>query len=342
MAYSRNRRRSGGTDYWPGFVDAMATLLLVVTFLLSVFMIAQYFVTQEASGKDTALKRLNRQIKVLTSLLSLERGKKKSLEEELASLTATLADTEADRKRLKGVVSSGAAAAASAATAKSRLASELETQKKLSSEALSRVDLLNQQLLALRRQIAELRKALGRADEKDKESQARIGDLGRRLNVALAKKVQELTRYRSDFFGRLRKLLAGREDIRVVGDRFVFQAEVLFPSGSEEINPKGRETLERLATAIRQLEREIPNELNWVLRVDGHTDVKPINTAKFPSNWELSAARAISVVRYLIDRGVRPEHLMAAGFGEFQPLEAADSDEALRRNRRIELKLTTR
>ena len=223
-----------------------------------------------------------------------------------------------------------------------KLSSELEGEKKISSQALAQVEILNQQLLALRRQIGALEKALEASEAKARDSKTKIADLGRRLNVALARKVEELSRFRSDFFGRLRKLLANRKDIRVVGDRFVFQAEVLFPSGSAEMNPEGLETLAPLADAIRTLEAKIPKEIEWVLRVDGHTDVRPINTPEFPSNWELSSARALSVVRFLISRGVKPNHLVAAGFGEFQPLDRGTTEEALRRNRRIELKLTTR
>ncbi len=342
MAYVRSRSRRFSGDFWPGFVDAMATLLLVLTFLLSMFMVSQYFVTQEASGKDTALKRLMRQISSLTEMLALEKGKKASLQEELAALTASLALEKSKNARLQGLIGAGSEKAKSAAARIGELEGKLSEQQQISAKALAQVELLNQQLLALRRQIAALESALEASERKDKESKARIADLGRRLNVALARKVQELSRYRSDFFGRLRELLKGRKDIRIVGDRFVFQAEVLFPSGSAAFNPEGVETLNHLAKAIKELEREIPKEINWVLRVDGHTDVRPISTPEFPSNWELSTARAISVVRYLIGQGVSPRHLMAAGFGEFQPLDPGTSEEALRRNRRIELKLTTR
>ena len=224
----------------------------------------------------------------------------------------------------------------------SALTSDLDEQTKISNEALAKVDLLNQQLLALRRQIAALNEALEASERKDQESQDRIRDLGQRLNAALARQVQELQRYRSDFFGRLRELLKDRKDIRVVGDRFVFQSEVLFPSGQAELTPEGLAAIDQLATAIIELERTIPPEIDWALQVDGHTDSRPISSYQFPSNWELSTARAISVVRYLISRGVPPNRLVAAGYGEFQPLEEGDSEEVLRRNRRIELKLTNR
>jgi chemotaxis protein MotB len=212
----------------------------------------------------------------------------------------------------------------------------------MSNEAMAKVDLLNQQVLALRRQMAALQEALNAAEAKDKDSQARISDLGARLNVVLARQVQELQRYRSDFFGRLRELLRDRKDIRVVGDRFVFQSEVLFPSGQATMTPEGLAAIDQLATAIVELERGIPKEIDWALQVDGHTDIRAIASAQFPSNWELSSARATSVVKYLISRGVPPKRLVAAGYGEFQPLEEGTSEDVLRRNRRIELKLTNR
>ena len=212
--------------------------------------------------------------------------------------------------------------------------------KELSARAASQVDVLNQQIAALRRQLAAIEGALSASESKDKDSQTRIADLGSRLNVALAQRVQELNRYRSDFFGRLRQILGDRPGVRVVGDRFVFQSEVLFDSGQAQINPAGDGELDQLATALIQLEREIPPDINWVMRVDGHTDNKRIRSAQYKSNWELSSARAIAVVEYLASKGVDPHRLLAAGFGEFSPIDTGANDDAFRKNRRIELKLT--
>ena len=299
---ARGRGRHGGQygEFWPGYVDVLSTLLLVFTFLLSIFMLAQYFVSQESSGKDAALRRLTRQIAELTNLLSLEKGKAKNIEDELAALQATLATLREENERLTGLVAEKEEAVRGSQARISALTSDLDEQTKISNEALAKVDLLNQQLLALRKQIAALNEALEASERKDQESQERIRDLGQRLNAALARQVQELQRYRSDFFGRLRELLKDRKDIRVVGDRFVFQAEVLFPSGQAELTPEGLAAIDQLATAILELERTIPPEIDWVLQVDGHTDRRPISSFQFPSNWELSTARAISVVRYLI------------------------------------------
>jgi chemotaxis protein MotB len=195
----------------------------------------------------------------------------------------------------------------------------------------------------LRKQIAALEQALDVSEARDRESNTKIADLGRRLNVALAQRVQELNRYRSDFFGRLREILSDRENIRIVGDRFVFQSEVLFTSGSDVINDAGRVEMKKLADALIELQREIPPEISWVLRVDGHTDTVPVSgNRRYADNWELSSARATSVVKFLIENGVPANRLVAAGFGEFQPLDGADSDEARASNRRIELKLTER
>jgi len=342
MSLSRSRRRGFAADYWPGFVDAMATLLLVVTFLLSLFMLAQYFITQEASGKDTALRRLNAQIAQLTELLALEKSGKASVDDGLTALSATLAASEAENTRLRGLLDAQNEKAEKDRARATSHGDTLDEQKSISADALARVELLNQQIAALRRQIGALEKALDASEKRGQESQTQIADLGKRLNVALAKRVQELARYRSEFFGRLREVLGERQDIRIVGDRFVFQAEVLFASGSAEVNDVGRAQLDKLADALSQLEGTIPNELNWVLRIDGHTDINPISTEQFPSNWELSSARALSVVQHLIARGVAPNRLVAAGFGEFQPLDSASGADALRRNRRIELKLTER
>jgi chemotaxis protein MotB len=339
MALSRSRRSGGSHDlFWPGYVDVLSTLLLVVTFLLSVFMVAQFYVSQESSGKDSVLRRLQRQIAELTNLLSLEKGQGKKTQDELTALQAMLATLKADNERMTGLVGLGGEKDARIAA----LSKELADKSLLTNEAQAKIDLLNQQLLQLRRQMAALQEAINAYEVKDKDSQVRIADLGARLNTLLAKQVQELQRYRSDFFGRLRELLRDRKDIRVVGDRFVFESEVLFASGQANLTVEGLASIDQLATAILELERSIPREIDWALQVDGHTDARPISSAQFPSNWELSSARATTVVKYLISRGVSPRRLVAAGYGEFQPLEEGLTEDVMRRNRRIELKLTNR
>lgn len=462
-------------NIWPGFVDALSTLLLVVIFVLMVFMVAQFFLSVAISGKDQALTRLESEINELAELLALERSantelrvnveqlsaelqtslatreslsgqlaalaeQRESLANQLAALTderdklaAMVSQEKAERERLAGLVSANeeeltaarselqqsrqalAAQQDELAEARSKLdaalarlkvdqeqleralaavaagKTELEDayktidadkqkieaqlaelailkslrddlvkklqssdsaleeernalaqQRELSEEAQLQVTLLNRQLAALREQLASVSEALELSEAQNKDQEVQIADLGKRLNVALASKVQELARYRSEFFGRLREILGNRQDIRIVGDRFVFQSEVLFASGSATIEDAGRGQLARLASTLKEIAATIPKEIDWVLRVDGHTDRAPISTPAFPSNWELSTARAVSVVKFMVDQGIPPQRLVAAGFGEFQPLDTGGDEIAYRRNRRIEFKLTER
>src|SRR6267154_5759321 len=342
MALARRRRNESGFNYWPGFVDALSTLVLSIVFLLSVFLVVQFFLSQEVTGKDKALEQLNAKLAQLSDLLSLEKLGKLNLDDQLSQLRAGLASAEAERDRVKGLYDGLAGAGSDAAGRATELNKALDSEKQLSARALAQVEVLNQQISALRRQLAALEEALDASEKRDKESQGRIVDLGQRLNVALAQRVQELSRYRSEFFGRVRAILGNRPDIRIVGDRFVFQSEVFFDTGQAVLKPEGRAELDKLATALTELEKQIPSEIAWVLRVDGHTDIRPTTGATFRTNWDLSAARAISVVQYMIGRGVSPQRLVAAGFGEFQPIDPDRTEEAFSRNRRIELKLTDR
>ena len=341
MALARVRRGESGMNYWPGFVDALSTLILGIIFLLTVFVVVQFYLQQEVAGKDTALTRLNAQIAQLTELLSLEKSGKTNLEDQLAQLRATLATAESERDRLKGAAESAGAGATAAQGKVSELTGQLEGEKRISARALAQVEVLNQQIAALRRQLAALEQTLDAAEKKDKDSQSRITELGQRLNLALAERVNELKQYRSDFFGKLREILGNRADVRIVGGRFVLQSEVFFDTGKADLKPEGRAELDKVADALIELEKQIPADLAWVLRVDGHTDVRPI-TGTFKSNWDLSAARAISVVQYLVGKGISPQRLVAAGFGEFQPIDLGKTEDAYKRNRRIEFKLTER
>ena len=343
MALARTRRGDSGMNYWPGFVDALSTLILGIIFLLTVFVVVQFYLQQEVAGKDTALSRLNAQIAQLTELLSMEKSGKTNLEDQLAQLRATLATTESERDRLKGAAENAGAGATAAQGKVSELTGQLEGEKKISARALAQVEVLNQQIAALRRQLAAIEQTLDAAEKKDKESQSQITELGQRLNLALAQRVNELKRYQSDFFGKLREILGNRSDVRVVGDRFVLQSELFFDTGKADLKPEARTELDKVAGALVELEKQIPTDIAWVLRVDGHTDVRQIAAGgAFKSNWDLSAARAISVVQYLAGKGVSPQRLVAAGFGEFQPIDPGKSEDAYRRNRRIEFKLTER
>ena len=395
-ATSRAGRRA--LNVWPGWVDALSTLVMVIIFVLMVFVIAQTYLSAALTGREEALQRLNQQIAELADLLALERRANTDLRANIGDLSAELQASIRTRdelsQRLTVVIGERNSLAASLAQANAsgsgttedleKRAKELEeafkvieadrekiqalltdiavlqslrdelqrklgvaesaaTQEKdISTEAQRQVELLNRQILALREQLSQLAAALDIAETKTKEQDIQIADLGRRLNLALASKVEELARYRSEFFGKLREVLGERPDIRVVGDRFVFQSEVLFESGSALLGPEGQTQLAQLARTLLDIGSKIPNDIDWVLRIDGHTDRNPISTIQFPSNWELSSQRAITVVKFLESQGVPAERLAAAGFAEFQPLEEGYDPATYRRNRRIELKLDQR
>src|SRR5260370_1072614 len=283
MALSRSRTRRGSIDIWPGFVDALAQLLMVIIFILLIFTAGQFFLADALSGRDKALQELQQQVSELSDLLSLERSTNVDLRASAASLSSQLKAALAERETL--------------------------TAQQTSRAARAQVEQLTASVAALREQLAKIAAALDISEAKVKDQQTQIVDLGRRLNLALATKVQELARYRSEFFGRLREIIGDRADIRIVGDRFVFQSEVLFSPGNADLADAARTQLDPVIAALKQIAGEIPKDINWVLRIDGHTDRRPISNAQFPSNWELSAARAISVVRYMLPQGISADRL---------------------------------
>ncbi len=331
---SRNSRRPS-IDIWPGFVDALSQLLMVIIFILLVFTAGQFYLSDALSGRDQALKKLQHQVDDLADLLALERRSNEELRRNAAATAARLEATLAERDRLKTQLAQSAAKEQAAEQA-------LAGEKQISSSALAKVAALDQQIAALRSQLSQIAAALDVANATVKQQQAQIVDLGKRLNLALANKVQELTRYRSEFFGLLRQILGNRPDIRIVGDRFVFQSEVLFAPGSADLTDQAKKELDQVFTALKQIAAKIPPNLKWILQVDGFTDSRPIHTTQFPSNWELSAARAISVVRFAIAEGIPPQRVAAEGFGDKQPIAPGNTPDAYRLNRRIELKLTER
>jgi chemotaxis protein MotB len=406
--------RRSSIDIWPGFVDALAQLLMVIIFILLVFTAGQFYLSEALSGRDQALQKLQAQVNELGDLLAMERRSNADLSAQLTSslaerdqLAGKLRDADAivsadkekidlqlreiesmrrDLDALKTVRADLEAKVAAMAQQptdqqlrdrtkelEAKLASEQEktalaqkeidardvrlsalgtradraeqslaTEKEISRNALARVDQLNAQLAALRDQLSRIAAALDASEAKVKEQQGQIVELGKRLNLALVNKVEELARYRSEFFGRLREVLGDRADIRVVGDRFVFQAEVLFAPGSADLGDDAKKQLAPVITALKEIAAKIPPDINWILQVEGHTDRRPISNPQFQSNWELSTARAISVVRFAIDEGIPAARLAAAGFADKQPIDQRNSDDAYRRNRRIELKLTER
>ena len=353
MAIPTRRQRRPTIDIWPGFVDALSQLVMVIVFVVLVFTAGQFYLTDALSGRDQALQRLTQQINDLSDLLALERKTTADLRLTVAQLSSQLQSVNTERDALTNKIAELSNKADEASAAANRGNTELQARLGAAQQAIAErdaklaeaqttIDQLNQQLLALRQQLQQIAAALDASEAKSKEQQVQIADLGKRLNAALASKVEELARYRSEFFGRLREVLGDRPDIRIVGDRFVFQSEVLFGLASADLSDDAKQRLLPVAQALKDISQKIPPDLNWVLRVDGHTDKRPISTPQFPSNWELSTARAISVVRFFIDQGIPANHLVAAGFGEYQPLDTGNDEAAFRRNRRIELKLTER
>ena len=413
MALARlgNNRRSESYT-WPGFVDALATLLMVIIFVLMVFVLIQVNLAYRVSGQDATLGEMRQQLVSLTELLNLERKASSDLAADLAQISrelevttterddileqlanatdalatstaenavlsekqeATLAALEAARLRLDerlAALSAAeqnlaeantklAASETSLASTESSLAAALEklaqTQQEndeankqadsLAAEnAASRAEILQmtKATTALRQRIEELTTLLGDLEAQATRDKVAIASLGKSLNNALANKVQELQRFRSEFFGRLREVLSGRDELQIVGDRFVFQSEVLFDQGQANIGNSGEEQLQKLAVTLADIATKIPDDINWVLQVEGHTDDIPISAGRFTDNWDLSTERALSVVRFLASQGVPANRLAATGYGEFQPLASGDIDDARRRNRRIELKITQR
>jgi chemotaxis protein MotB len=335
VAYSSRRSRRPGIDIWPGFVDALSQLLMVIIFVLLIFTGAQFFLVSALSSRDAAMSRLNQQVAELTGLLELERKAGADLKLNLAQVSSQLQASISARDRLQAQVAE-----------LTQRADEAQSSVRDKDSALrgsqDQAALLNQQIAALRDQMQRLAAALDISEQKAKDEEVQIADLGRRLNVALANKVQELAEYRSEFFGKLREILGNRPDIRIVGDRFVFQSEVLFAPGSADLGLDAKHELDLLGGALREIAGKIPGDIPWVLRVDGHTDKRPINTPQFRSNWELSTARATAVVKYLIEQGISPDRLAAAGFAEYQPIDTGSTDDAYGKNRRIEFKLTER
>ncbi len=349
-------RGQRNADIWPGFVDGLATLLLVIVFLLSVFVLAQFFLSHALTGRDAALAELNQKFLALGELLDLERVANDSLRKDMSQLSATLQDANRARDeeagsadRAEATIASLTSVVAERDSALGRLEDQAEQLERdltqsnaVSAQALARIEHLNRQISALRGQLTRLEVALEVAERKDLEQKTIVKNLGQRLNQALAAKVSELAKYRSAFLARLAEVVGDKPGVTIEGDRFVFQSEVLFASGSAELEEDGKADLATIADILLQVAPDIPQDVRWVLRVDGHTDRVPISTARYPSNWELSAARAISVIRYLMERGLPPDRLVAAGFGQHHPMDPKADVVADQRNRRIELKLTER
>ena len=381
---SRKRSGSNGLEAWPGYVDALSTLLMVTIFVLLVFVLAEAFLSSALSGSDNTIAQLRDQIAQLTQSLSMETSKDTTLTQELSALNAQLASVQAANAGLNQQVSAGAAtisglqsqgktlqaqlsdaqaqAAASAgrisalqaqmdaqaqaqaqaqASAGPGLQDQLAAQTKISHDALAQVALLNQQIAAMRAQLAALAQALDAAQAADAKDNVQITDLGKRLNEALARKVEELQQYQSVFFRTLSESLKGEKNIKVVGDRFVFESDVLFPVDEATITPAGAAEIAQVAAAIKEIAVKIPPDVNWVLSVDGYADAQPITGGPFKSNFDLSSARALAVLDLLIADGVPQNRLVTSGMGANNPIAPGNTPADYAQNRRIEFRLTT-
>jgi len=369
---------------WPGFVDALATLLMVIIFVLMVFVLVQVNLAYRVSGQDATLGEMRQQLASLGELLSLERRAGAALAADLAQITAQLNASNSQRDDLQAQLASLQTALASRNTEIDKLARQqadteaalaaakasldarlgalqlaegqlalaqaqkqsadrmIESLQAETTASKAEVAQLTAALAAVRLRVEELTALLGEKEQQAAKDKVAIANLGKSLNNALASRVQELQRFRSEFFGRLRDVLKGRDDVQIVGDRFVFQSEVLFAQGQAEIGTDGRQQLAQLAVALTNIASQIPDDINWILQVDGHTDNIPLRAGRYRDNWDLSTERALSVVRFLRDQGLPANRLAAAGYGEFQPLDSRDTNDARRVNRRIELKITQR
>jgi chemotaxis protein MotB len=342
MPLARSRGRRSSIDIWPGFVDALAQLLMVIIFILLVFTVGQFYLSDALNGRDEALKQLQQKISALADELALEKQTSETLRGNAVTLSTQLKTAQDERDALSAKLAAAGNTAGQLSDETKNLQAKLTAEQQVSQAAKTQVEELTAEIAALRDQLAKVAAALDVSNVTVKSQQDQIVDLGKKLNLALANKVEELARYRSEFFGKLSEILGNRQDIRVVGDRFVFQAEVLFPPGKAELAPDAKKQLDPVIDALKEIAAKIPPDLNWVLQVNGHTDHRPIHNDQFTSNWELSTERAIAVVRYAIDRGIPPDHLAAAGFADNQPIDTGTSDDSYRKNRRIELKLTER
>ena len=385
MALSRlgNTRRSENFT-WPGFVDALASLLMVIIFVLMVFVLIQANLVYRVSGQDATLGEMRQQLASLSELLNIERRASADLAADLAQLQIQLDSSETERGALTqqlALVQAALGTRTSELTALTTKQAETEAALNAARDALderlralqmvegqlaltearnrtqqqkmqdleaqttaskAEVAQMTLVLAGLRQRIEELSALLAEKDQQAKDDQIAIANLGKSLNNALASRVQELQQFRSEFFGRLRDVLKGRDDVQIVGDRFVFQSEVLFAPGQADIGATGQQQLSQLAVALADIAAKIPDDINWVLQVDGHTDNLPVRAGRYADNWDLSTERALSVVRFLVSQGVPAARLAATGYGEFQPLTSGDTTENRRLNRRIELKITQR
>jgi len=372
-----NKIRKRQVDYtWPGFVDALSSLLMVIIFVLMIFVLSQFFLSQKMSGQDQALVELRNNLLELGELLSLERETTTELTSQLSILETKIVEAKKNLKKEKELVTqfkdelTGQSNIISLNQSEIEVLKEkLETKiqdsfllKKNISELENRINNKDNDIntknetinankkeinklitasLKLRNKLSQLQTLLSAYKAKDKREKVKTINIGNEMNSALARRVEELQKFKSDFFGRVRELIKGRKEIRIVGDRFVFQSEVLFKVGSDELGIKGQEEMAKLAITLMDIEKSLPTDIDWILQIDGHTDNLPVKKGQnYLDNWELSTKRALSVLRFLIKQGIKPNRLSASGYGSFQPIDKNKTSIARAKNRRIEMKIT--
>ncbi len=275
--------------------------------------------------KDNTIFNLRGKILELNNILTLGEEKQIAQQEKILNLEQSITSSEIEKK-----------------IAEDQAAASIAEMELRSAETFKQVAFLSKEIDVLKAEITLLNEALEASEQSILSKELKIEVLGERLNKALTSKVFELQKYRSEFFGKLKSILGDREDIKIVGDRFIFESELLFDSASANLQPEGMDKLKQIGMTLKETTNEIPKDIDWIIQVEGHTDKRPINTVQYPSNWELSTARANSVLKLLLDLGFSPNRLSAAGYGEFYPIAQGDSFESLQQNRRIELRLTSR
>ena len=373
----QNRIRKKQLDYtWPGFVDALSSLLMVIIFVLMIFVISQFFISQKMSGQNEALVNLKNNLTELNNLLSLERDTTTELTTQLSVLEEKIEVFKEDllkeknrTKQYEEELRGNKNIISLSQSELNRLKKDLREKNKVTVDLRNNISDLDKQVsekkleiqnkenvirankkevkqlinttLNLKNRLTQLQTLLSAYKAKDKKENIKTLNLGKDVNSALARRVEELEKFKSDFFGRVRELIKGRKEIRVVGDRFVFQSEVLFSLGSDELGAEGQVEMKKLAATLMEIEKSLPTDIDWILQIEGHTDSLPVKKGQtYQDNWELSTKRALSVLRFLIKQGIAPSRLSASGYGSFQPIDKKNTQSARMKNRRIEMKIT--
>ena len=373
----QNKIRKKQIDYtWPGFVDALSSLLMVIIFVLMIFVLSQFFLSKKMSGQDEALVELRNNLVELGQLLSIERdanteltsqlsiletkiveirdelivekNKNKQHQQEIKSKQNIIAQNESEvfnlRKILEDKIKNDIELRDKISSLEKNVDKknfEIKDKDKSLSSSKEEINKLISASIKLKNKLTQLQTLLSAYKAKDKKEKVNTVNLGKDVNTALARRVEELEKFKSDFFGRVRQLIRGRKEIRVVGDRFVFQSEVLFSLGSDELGVEGQLEMQKLASTLMEIEKSLPTDINWILQIEGHTDSLPVKRGQtFRDNWELSTKRALSVLRFLIKQGIKPSRLSASGYGSFQPIDKSNTKSARMKNRRIEMKIT--